>query len=152
MGGLGISVLQEVREVGAGLEGRLVGVAAAGRRGRTPRVVGRGAGGTARVARAGGAEPTATARAALGAVHLGGRVLQRRADLFDVKLDDRALLALTGLVRALLEPAGRDDAHPPLQRLGSVLGRLTPDRAAQEQRLAVLPLVAVAVEGPRCGG
>ena len=77
---------------------------------------------------------------------LAERVLQRRADLVDVELDDGALLALAGLERALLEPAGRDDAHAAGQRLGAVLGGLAPDRAAQEQRFAVLPLVGVAVE------
>ena len=43
--------------------------------------------------------------------------------------------------RCLSRP-GRDDPHAAGERLGDVLGRLAPDGAAQEQRLAVLPLVA----------
>src|SRR6478736_6553014 len=41
-----------------------------------------------------------TGTAALGLGDLRGRVAQRRADLVDVELDDGALLALLGVVRA----------------------------------------------------
>src|SRR3954454_20022783 len=114
------------------LERGLVGESAGRRRGRAPRVV-RGGAAAATAVGAGAAETAAGGRAALRAVHLGRGVLQGRADLFHVQLDDRALLALAGLVRALLEPAGRDDPHATGQRLGDVLGRLPPDGAAQEQ-------------------
>src|SRR6478609_7835829 len=155
MGGLGIfsGSLYRYEFVSWGdLERRFVaeaagGVAAAGCGGGTPRVVSGSTTGSA----AGRAE-AAAGRAALGLVDLRRRVAQRRADLVDVELDHGALLALAGLVRALLEPSGRDHAHAPRQRLGDVLSRLAPDRAAQEQRLAVLPLVAVAVERARRRG
>src|SRR3954470_790713 len=41
------------------------------------------------------AEAAASAAAAAGFVHLGGGVLERRADLIDFEFDDGALLALT---------------------------------------------------------
>src|SRR5438309_709682 len=94
------------------LEGRVVGEAAATATGR-PGVVGRlvlGAGAptaAALAATAGVAAATATTEAAttlaLGLVDLRRGVLQRRADLVDLDLVDGALLALTGLVRPLLE-------------------------------------------------
>src|SRR3954447_19715041 len=61
-----------------------------------------------------------TATAATSAGHpgdLGRGVLQAGADLVDVEVHDGALLALAGLVRARLETALRDDAHPLLQGL-----------------------------------
>src|SRR3954468_21412070 len=61
------------------------------------------------------------ATTARGALHLGGRVPQGRADLVDVDLEDRATLALAGLVAAGLEAALHDDAHPLLQGLRDVL-------------------------------
>src|SRR6202012_2186825 len=64
---------------------------------------------------------------ALGLGDLGRRVAQGRADLVDLDLVDRALLAFLGLVGPLLEPALHDDPHPALQRFGDVLGRLPPD-------------------------
>src|SRR5690242_8335414 len=95
-GAIGREAQEDRREVsGPGcLEGRFVREAAAGScRGRTPGVVGRGAAlGTGR------AEAAAGRRTALGAVHLGGRVAQRGADLVDLHLDDRALLAFARLV------------------------------------------------------
>ena len=94
----------------------------------------------------------APAALAAGAVDLGGRELQRRADLVDLDLEDRALLALTGLVGAGLEPALDDDPHAPLERLRDVLRGLPPDGAAQEHRLAVDPLVGVLVEVARGRG
>src|SRR4051812_26054934 len=39
-----------------------------------------------------------------------------------------------------------------MQGLGDVLGRLAPDRAPQEERVAVLPLVGLLVEEARRGG
>src|SRR4051794_4794467 len=131
---------------------------AAGRSRGRPRVVGRR--GLAALARAAALAATALAAAgvaapaalAAGAVDLGGRELQRRADLVDLDLEDRALLALAGLVGAGLQATLDDDPHAPLERLGDVLRRLPPDRAAQEHRLAVDPLVGVLVEGARGGG
>jgi len=52
-------------------------------------------------------------------------------------------------MNALDEAALHDDAHALLQALGDVLGSVTPHRAVEEHRLAVLPLVAVLVEGAR---
>src|SRR6266545_2507609 len=80
---------------------------------------------------------------------LGGGVLQARADFLDLDLEDRALLALTGLVRSGLEPALDDNPHAALQRLRDVLRGLPPDRAGEEQRVAVLPLVGLPVERAR---
>src|SRR4051812_22552904 len=96
-----------------------------------------------------------TATAATSAGHpgdLGRGVLQAGADLVDVELHDGALLALAGLVRARLETALRDDAHPLLQGLRDVLRCLAPDRAVEEQRVAVLPLVGLPVEVARRRG
>lgn len=99
------------------------------------------------------AEAAATALAATagGLGDLGRGVAQAGADFLDVQLVDRALDALTVLVGPLLQPALHEDAHAPLERLGDVLRRLTPDRAGQEQALAVLPLVRLAVEGTGSG-
>src|SRR4051794_18744638 len=60
----------------------------------------------------------------LAASYLRGGIAQRRTDLLDIELDDRALLALAGLVDALLQPALRDDPHAAGQRFGGVLGGL----------------------------
>src|SRR3954464_12028986 len=103
------------------------------------------------------AAPTAAAEAAAtltarGAGDLGRGVPERGADLVDLQLDHGALLAFLGLERALLEPAGHEDPRAAGQRLGDVLRRLAPDVAAEEQRLAVLPLLRLAVEGARRGG
>ena len=81
------------------------------------------------LAAAGTAEAAATA-AALGLVDLGGRVAQRGADLVDLHLDDGALLALLGLVRARLQAAGDDHAGAALQGLGDVLGCVAPRSSA----------------------
>lgn len=89
----------------------------------------------------------ATAATAGGLGDLGRGTAQAGADFLDVQLVDRALDALTVLVGPLLQPALHDDAHASLERLGDVLRRLTPDRAGQEQALAVLPLVGLTVEG-----
>src|SRR5690242_18255797 len=51
----------------------------------------------------------AAATTARGARDLGGGVAQARADLVDVELHDRALLTLSGLEAAGLEPALRHD-------------------------------------------
>ena len=48
-----------------------------------------------------------------------------------------------------LQPALHDDAHALLEGLGDVLRGLPPDRAGEEQRVAVLPLVGLLVEGAR---
>src|SRR5690606_8222523 len=89
--------------------------------------------------------PAATA-ATRGAGDLRGRVAAARADLVDLEFDRRAVVALAVLVAALLEAALRDDAHALRERAGHVLGELAPARRAQEQRLAVLPLVRLTVE------
>src|SRR5699024_4125345 len=63
-----------------------------------------------------------------------------------------ALLALAGLERALLEAAAGDHSHPLGQGARNVLGKVSPHARPQEQRLAVLPLTAGAVESPRRRG
>src|SRR5262249_51152157 len=83
-------------------------------------------------------------------VDLGGGVPQRRADVIDLDLVDRPLLALARLVLALAQPAGDDDPHAALQALGHVLRGLAPDVAGQEERFPVLPLVGVPVHEPGC--
>src|SRR3954466_637986 len=93
---------------------------------------------------------TAAALTTRGTGDLRGGVAEGRADLVDLELDDGALLAFLRVEGALLEPAADDDARTAGQRLGDVLGRLAPDVAAEEQRLAVLPLLRLTVEGPRC--
>src|SRR3954451_13185815 len=95
-------------------------------------------------------EATAAALTTRGTGDLRGGVAEGRADLIDLELDDGALLAFLRVEGALLEPAADDDARTAGQRLGDVLGRLAPDVAAEEQRLAVLPLLRLTVEGPRC--
>src|SRR4029079_4917600 len=87
-----------------------------------------------------------SAASAAGLVHLGGGVLERRADLIDFEFDDGALLALTGLVGPLLEPSLDDHPRTAGQALGHVLCGLPPDAAPHEQRVAVFPLIALAVE------
>src|SRR6476659_11049250 len=111
-------------------------------------VVGRGVGLAAALL----AAAVRRAARALGARHLGGGVLQRRTDLVDLDLEDGALLTLTRFVLTRAQVALHDDAHPLLQGLGDVLRRLPPHGAGEEQRLAVLPLVGLAVEGARRGG
>ncbi|VXB99531.1 hypothetical protein FRIGORI9N_470207 [Frigoribacterium sp. 9N] len=85
-----------------------------------------------------------------GARHLSGRVTQRGADLIDLELHAGALLALFGLVRALLESALSDDPAALGEAAGHVLAELAPHAGTKEERLAVLPLVRRAVE--RAGG
>lgn len=93
------------------------------------------------------AEAAATAAtAALGAGDLGRGELQGRADLVHVQLPAGAAVAVPVVVGARLEAALHDHAHALGQRLRHVLRGLAPDRAAQEQRFAVLPLVGLAVE------
>jgi len=81
----------------------------------------------------------------------GRRVLEAGGDLVSGQLDDGALVALLRLVRALLEAAGDDDPGAAGEGLGEVLRGLAPDAAAQEQRIAVLPLRALGVV-PAGGG
>ena len=73
-----------------------------------------------------GEAATLTAAGAGGLGDLGGGVLQARADLVDVDLEHRALLALTGLVRALLEPSLDDHPGTARERLRDVLAELAP--------------------------
>ena len=98
------------------------------------------------------AEVAAAATLAAGPAHLvdlGRGVAQARTDLVDVDLEHRAPLALAGLERARLQPAGHDDPRAALERLGDVLSSLPPDVAGEEQRVAVLPLVGLTIEGAR---
>src|SRR5437764_44406 len=137
------------------LERWLVAELAAARRGGRPRVVRPAAEAAAALAAAGRRAAAGEAAAALttaGTLGLGdlrGRVAQRGADLVDFELDDRALLAFLGLVGPLAQPALHDDPGAALERLGDVLRGLAPDAAAQEQRVAVLPLVRVLVQETR---
>src|SRR4051812_37081064 len=144
-----------------GSEGRVlaragVGVAAPGRAGG-PRVLGPAlrSGGAAATAVAAASEVAAVAAtaaeaaasaAARGLGDLRRGVAQRRPYLVDLELDDRALLTLLGVVRAAAEAAADDHAGATGERLGDVLRRLPPHRAAHEEGLAVLPLVRLAVE------
>ncbi|ETO98655.1 hypothetical protein HMPREF1494_2208 [Bifidobacterium sp. MSTE12] len=79
---------------------------------------------------------------------------QGGADLVDLQLNDRAALALLGVVRALGEATLNDDAHALTQRLGDVLSGLAPHGAAHEEGVAVAPLTGVTVVGSRgrCDG
>src|SRR5690606_26076139 len=70
--------------------------------------------------------------------HLRSRIPETRADLVDLQLDRRALVALAVLVGALTQTALRDDAHAFRQAPGDVLGELAPDARPKEQRIAVL--------------
>src|SRR5689334_17645020 len=133
-----------------GLVREAAATAAARGRGGAPRVVGRHSAATAVSAATATAEVTAAATAA-DLVDLGRGVAQRRPDLVDLELDDGALLAFLRLERPLLEAALHDDAGAAGQGLGDVLRRLPPDVAAQEQRLAVLPLARLLVERARGG-
>src|SRR5699024_10233397 len=84
-------------------------------------------------------------------LRLRGRVAEAGADLVDVVLDAVAVGALAVRERSLHEPALRDHAGALLERLRDVLRRVPPDRGAEEQRLAVDPLVPLLVEGARRG-
>ena len=86
------------------------------------------------------------------AVDLGGRELQGRADLFDLDLVDRAVLAFLRLIASLLQKSVDDHAHALGEGFGDILGRLAPHIAGEEQSLAVLPLVGLAVADPGGGG
>src|SRR5215475_5047449 len=66
-------------------------------------------------------------------VHLGRSVAQGRADVIDLDLVHRALLALPRLVLTLAEPARHDHPHAALQALCYVLRGLPPDIAGQEE-------------------
>src|SRR5260370_937616 len=70
------------------------------------------------------------------------------AAVVGLDLEDGALLAFLCLVVPLLQPAGHDDPHAALQRLGDVLRRLPPYVAGQEEAVAVLPLVGRLVHEP----
>src|SRR4051794_38778744 len=141
--GLGHRVLQIQRGSGKkGSEGGLVGRPG----GRRPGVA-RAATATATEATTTAAAEAAAALTARGAGDLGRGIAQRGTDLVDLELDDGALLAFLRLERTLLEPAADDDPRSAGERLGHVLGRLPPNVAAEEQRLAVLPLLRLTVEG-----
>src|SRR5215218_8437941 len=128
---------------------RVVDLLAAALVAATPAAAGAGA---RPAAVAAGPAPEAAATAALSLGDLGGRAPQARADLVDLHLEHGALLALLGLEAAGLQPALGDHGGAPGEGLGDVLGSLTPDRAAHEQRLAVLPLVRLTVERARRRG
>ena len=82
---------------------------------------------------------------------LGSRVPQRRADLIDLHLKARALLAVV-LVAADGQPSGHEHPHALAERFGDVLAVLAPHGAANEHRLPVLPLLGLAIERARCRG
>lgn len=142
------------------------GLVAAGRSAGRPRVVGGSTAAALRLTAAGVSTPaaatllaapeaaaatlaSATTATTGGLGDLGSGIAQRGADLVDLKLHDGPLLALLGLVRTLPQSSLSDDTHTPRQRLGDVLRGLTPDRRTEEQRVAVLPLVGLAVERSR---
>src|SRR5205085_2493354 len=89
----------------------------------------------------------AAAASARGLAHLRRCEAQRRADLVHFELDDGAFLALASLERPLPQPALHDDPVAAVHGLRDVFGRLAPDTAAKEQRVAVLPLIRLPVEG-----
>src|SRR3712207_4288767 len=128
--------------------GALRAVAAATTAAGGPGVVPPAAGVAAAVAAApGGATAAALAAPAAGPGDLGGGEAESRADLVEVALEDGALRAHPRLVAPRFEATLDDHPHPLLERLRNVLRSLTPDRAVKEQRVAVPPLVALAVEG-----
>jgi hypothetical protein len=51
-----------------------------------------------------------------------------------------------------VQPPLDDDAGAARQGLGDMIRHLSPDRAAQEQGVGILPLVALPVEGAGRGG
>src|SRR5699024_3858224 len=105
---------------------------------------------TALVAVSALAAEAASAAATAAALDLGGlrgRVAEGGAELVDVQLDAGAVVALAVGEGALLEAALCDHAGALLERRGHVLRGVAPDGAAEEQRLDVLPLVRLAVEG-----
>ena len=82
--------------------------------------------------------------AALVAGDLGGGPAEAGADLVGDDLDLRALVALVGLPRALLEAAGDDDAGALRDGLAHVLAELGPAGDVEERDL-LLPLLGLAV-------
>ena len=80
---------------------------------------------------------------------MGFGVAQRRADLIHLHFNHGALFTFTGGVGALYETALRDYAHSLGEGFGYVLGGVTPQRAAHEQGVPVLPLARLAVVGTR---
>src|SRR5215213_9703342 len=109
---------------------------------RGGRFVGNGAHGAVAAARA---DPAATlTAAAVGALHLRGGPAQAGADLVGHDLDHAALVAVLGLVTALLEPARHHGAGALAQRGGGVLAQLTP-RDHVEERGLLLPLAVLLV-------
>src|SRR3954469_24993288 len=148
-GGLGHWVLQVRLGSGKESEGRFVGRAGGSRPGVARSAATTGGAEAASAAPTGEAAASLTAR---GLRDLRGGVAQRGADLVDLQLDDGALLAFLGVERALLEPPADDDARTAGEGLGDVLGPLTPQVAPEEQRLAVLPLLRLTVEGAGGGG
>src|SRR4051794_2256262 len=79
-----------------------------------------------RSATAAATEPAAVTGPALVLHDLGGRPPQARADLIGDDLDDRALLAVGGLPRTLLEPSGHDHARALREGLAGILRHLPP--------------------------
>ncbi|CAD6016121.1 protein of unknown function (plasmid) [Agreia sp. COWG] len=78
-------------------------------------------------------------------------VAQAGTDLVDLELDRGALFALFRLVGALTQTTGRNDAAALRQRSSDVLGEFTPDACAQEECLAVFPVVRGTIERARRG-
>src|ERR1700688_3036763 len=79
--------------------------------------------------------------------HLGGRPPQAGTDLVRDDLHLRALVAVLGLPRPLLEAAGHDDARAAGETLRRVLGHLTPAHDVEERR-GLFPFLGLAILPP----
>src|SRR5699024_3432111 len=85
---------------------------------------------------------------ALATSDLSGGETQRRTGLLHVQLQGDALVAILVGELVLLELAGDEHAVTLADRLSEVLAVLPPQRAAQEGRITVDPLLTVTVEEP----
>src|SRR5665811_737037 len=92
--------------------------------------------------RRGVAASAVTAAGASGLRDGGGGPTQAGADLVDGDLHDAALVPFLGLPRALLEATCDDHAHALLEGLGSRLGLIAPEGAAEEAGV-FLPITVV---------
>src|SRR5205085_8465766 len=77
-------------------------------------------------------------------LHLGGGPAQAGTHLVGDDLDDRSLLALVGLPRALLEATGDEEAGALLDGLTHVLAHVAPAHDVEERR-GLFPLLGLAV-------
>ena len=81
----------------------------------------------------------------LDALHLRRRITERWSDLVHGHFDDGTVGTVLGLIGTLLQPALGDDAHALVERLGAMLGHVTPNRATHVKRVTILPLSRLAV-------